>query len=202
MGTGQLCCPACSGNLLTGQVEGFRQYECESCGGVVVGIAVLRQLCGPVGQHIWTAEPAPGENTDVGRCPFCPSQMQPKSVPVGKAAICKACEVVWLDKAAVSSLPVTAAPPPGQPTLETQALRCEQCGAPVVHTWDEQCQYCGAALHPPTKVVVLENGLAEDGQPQYGQSQYSQSQYGQSLTRRRGTSRLAHALAMLMSPVD
>lgn len=192
MGTGQLSCPACSGNLLTGQAEGFRQYACDSCGGVVIGIAALRQLCGPAGQHVWTAEPAPAGSTDVGRCPFCPSQMQPKTVPVGEAAICKTCEVVWLDKPAVSSLPVTATAPSGQPTLETQALHCEQCGAPVVHTWDERCEYCGAALRAPTKVVVLEEGCLDDGRPDSDRP----------LTRSRGTSRLAHALAMMMTPID
>jgi Zn-finger nucleic acid-binding protein len=189
MGTGQSSCPACSGPLITGQVEGFRQYVCDSCGGVVIGIAALRQLCGSVGQHIWTAEPAPAPagNTDAGRCPFCPALMQPKTVPVGKAATCKTCEVVWLDKPAVSSLPVTASVPAGQPTLETQARRCQQCGAPVVHTWDERCQYCGAALHAPTQVVVLESDR-EDNRC--------------TMTRSRGTSRLAHALAMLMTPID
>jgi hypothetical protein len=113
--------------------------------------------------------------------------MQPKTVPVGKAAICKACEVVWLDKPAVSSLPVTATTPSDQPTLETQSFHCQQCGAPVLHSWDERCQYCGAALHAPTQVVVLENDLPDDGR---------------ATTRSHGTSRLAHALAMMMTPID
>jgi len=195
-----LSCPACSGNLTTGQVQGFRQYACDSCGAVVIGIAALRQLCGPAGQHIWTAEPAPEGSTHVGRCPFCPSQMEPRAVPVGKAAICKTCEVVWLDKPALSSLAVTATTPPGQPTLETeatQALHCEQCGAPVLHTWDERCQYCGAALHAPTQVVVLENGCLDDGRPDRDRPMTRST-----MTRSSGTSRLAHALAMMMTPVD
>ena len=177
---------------MTAQVEGFRQYVCDSCGGVVIGIAVLRQLCGPAGQHIWTAERAPAGSADAGRCPFCLSPMQPKAVPTGKAAICRVCEVVWLDKPAVSSLPVTNTTPADQPTLETQALHCQQCGAPVVHTWDERCQYCGAALHAPTQVVVLESGYPEGGRPGDGRA----------LTRSSGTTRLAKALAMLMAPID
>jgi hypothetical protein len=90
--------------------------------------------------------------------------MEPKTVPTGTAAVCRACEVVWLDKQAASSLPVRNSHAQGQPTLETQAqsARCEQCGAPIAHTWDERCQYCGAAIHAPTKVVVLQGAVPED----------------------------------------
>ena len=64
MGSEHLSCPGCGGDLVMGQVEGFRQYVCAGCGGVVIGIAVLRQLSGPLGQHIWTAEPvAPSPGT-------------------------------------------------------------------------------------------------------------------------------------------
>jgi hypothetical protein len=90
--------------------------------------------------------------------------MEPKAVPTGAAAICRACEVVWLDRQALGSLPVRAAEPEGQPTLDTQtqAARCPQCGAPIANSWDEHCRYCGAAIHAPTKVVVLPSGSAED----------------------------------------
>jgi DNA-directed RNA polymerase subunit M/transcription elongation factor TFIIS len=193
MGTGQLSCPACAGHLLTGQVEGLRQYVCDCCAGVVIGIAVLRQLAGPVGQHIWTAEALPGVGVSAGRCPFCSSPMVPKPGPsAGTAAICKGCEVVWLDKTAVSSLPVRTTASPDQTTLETETPRCGQCGAPILHTWDEQCQYCGAAIHAPTKVVLLESDLPEVGRT-----------VPRSIgPRSTGTTRLAHALAMLMTPVD
>jgi DNA-directed RNA polymerase subunit M/transcription elongation factor TFIIS len=147
-----------------GQIEGFRQYVCAGCGGVVIGIAVLRQLSGEVGQHIWTAEPPASAPSRPITCPFCSTAMAPKAVPSGNAATCRACEVVWLDKQVASSLPVRATETAGQPTLEaqSQAARCEQCGAPVLHSWDERCQYCGAALHAPTKVVVLPGAVADD----------------------------------------
>ena len=161
MGSDQLSCPGCSGNLMAGQVEGFRQYLCASCGGVVIGIAALRQLSGPAGQHIWTSEPPPGASRGPVHCPFCSSGMEPKTAPAGSAAICRACEMVWLDKQAVASLPVKATGAADK-TLETEALHCDQCGAPVLHSWDEKCQYCGAALHAPTKVVVLESDAPED----------------------------------------
>ena len=161
MGSEQLVCPGCGGDLAMGQVQGFRQYVCPVCGGLVVGIAVLRQLSGEAGQRIWTAEPSAGTMA-AATCPFCRTKMTPKAVPTGNAATCRVCEVVWLDKQAASSLSVRETDAPSQATLETQseAARCQQCGAPVLHTWDERCQYCGAALHAPTQVVVLREGTA------------------------------------------
>ncbi len=163
MSSEQLSCPGCSGHLEASQVEGFRQYACTECGGAVIGIAVLRQLAGAAGQHIWTAEPGPPAAGPL-RCPFCSQGMEPKTVPDGSAAACKVCEVVWLDNQAVSSLPVRAPSSDGQPSLESeaQAARCAQCGAPIANTWDERCRYCGAAIHAPTKVVVLPSGSPDD----------------------------------------
>jgi len=163
MSSEPLSCPGCSGPLEAGQAEGFRHYVCSQCGGVVIGIAVLRQLAGPAGQRFWTAEPAPAAAGPL-RCPFCSREMEAKTVPTGTAATCKVCEVVWLDKAAVSSLRVQAPGPVGQPSLESEAraARCEQCGAPIANSWDEYCRYCGAAIHAPTKVVVLPSGALDD----------------------------------------
>jgi Zn-finger nucleic acid-binding protein len=183
-----------------GQVEGFRQYVCAGCGGVVIGIAVLRQLSGPLGQHIWTAEPvapSPGTAATPVTCPFCSTAMTLKAVSAGSAATCRACEIVWLDQQAAGSLPVRAAGPQGQPTLETQptlatqsqAARCQQCGAPVLHTWDERCQYCGAALHAPTQVVVLQSDAPEE-----------ENSWDRDATGRRGL--FGDVIGMLSRPVD
>ncbi|HUC15192.1 MAG TPA: hypothetical protein VMS00_12135 [Acidimicrobiales bacterium] len=141
---------------MTGQVDGFRQYLCTSCGGAVIGIAVLRQVSGSA-QHIWTAEPVPAAGPV--HCPFCAAEMESRATQTGSAAICKPCEVVWLDKAAVSSLPAKDAPSASQPTLATETPRCQQCGAPIAHTWDESCPYCGAAIHAPTQVVLFPTEL-------------------------------------------
>jgi len=86
--------------------------------------------------------------------------MGSRAVQTGSAAICRACEVVWLDKAAVSSLPAQDAGSTGQPTLATETPHCEQCGAPIAHTWDENCPYCGAATHAPTQVVLFPTELS------------------------------------------
>jgi hypothetical protein len=86
--------------------------------------------------------------------------MESRAMQIGSAAICKACEVVWLDKAAVSSLPARDVASTGQPTLATETPHCQQCGAPIAHTWDEQCPYCGAAIHAPTQVVLFPTELS------------------------------------------
>jgi hypothetical protein len=77
----------------------------------------------------------------------------------GAAAICKGCEVVWLDKAAVTSLPAKETAPADRPALATGTPHCEQCGAPIAHTWDERCPYCGSAIHAPTQVVLFPTEL-------------------------------------------
>jgi hypothetical protein len=88
--------------------------------------------------------------------------MESRAMKIGSAAICKPCEVVWLDKAAVSSLPAKESAPTGQPALATETPHCGQCGAPIAHTWDERCPYCGAAIHAPTQVVLFPTALPEE----------------------------------------
>jgi Zn-finger nucleic acid-binding protein len=155
MGTDRLLCPGCSGDLLANQVSGLRQYVCTACGGTVLTIAVLRQLEGSLAEHLWTQAASQGPGGGDARCPFCSRLMQPRTVPAGGAAMCKGCEVVWLDKQAVQSLPDKAAAPGTGPTLASEALKCPQCGAPLANSWDERCKFCGSALHAPTQVVVL-----------------------------------------------
>ena len=155
MGTNRLLCPGCSGDLMANQVSGLRQYVCAGCGGTVMTVAVLRQLEGSLAEHLWTEAPAVEAGGGDARCPFCTRLMQPKTIPAGRAAMCKGCEVVWLDKQAVQSLPDKAAAVGHGPTLASQALRCPQCGAPLANSWDERCPFCGSALHAPTQVVVL-----------------------------------------------
>ena len=105
MGTNRLLCPGCSGDLMANQVSGLRQYVCAGCGGTVMTVAVLRQLEGSLAEHLWTEAPAVEAGGGDARCPFCTRLMQPKTIPAGRAAMCKGCEVVWLDKQAVQSLP-------------------------------------------------------------------------------------------------
>ncbi len=150
-GDGYLC-PDCSGQLLSSPLEGRRQYLCQSCGGHVLMIAVLRALSPDTAKLLWFEDP---QGTGPGnlRCPFCTRPMQDKAVASGTAAVCKLCEAVWLDRQAAAQVEVKKMT--DSTSLASATLHCPQCGAPVQTASDDKCAYCGAALHPPTKVVVI-----------------------------------------------
>lgn len=171
----QYLCPGCSGTLMASPIEGFRHYVCPGCGGAVITVAALRQLAGAYAQHLWTEEPSEAPGTGRARCPFCSLEMQLKAVPTGNAAICRACEAVWLSKEAVDTVEVKQPAPGDQPTLSSEALHCQQCGAPVAHSWDETCPYCGASLHAPVQVVVMPESEPDEwgGRGKYGNGQSS-----------------------------
>ena len=145
-------CPDCSGQLLSSPLEGRRQYLCQSCGGHVLMIAVLRALSPDTAKLLWFEDP---QGTGPGnlRCPFCTRPMQDKAVASGTAAVCKLCEAVWLDRQAAAQVEVKKMT--DSTSLASATLHCPQCGAPVQTASDDKCAYCGAALHPPTKVVVI-----------------------------------------------
>lgn len=151
--SGVPACPGCGGPLTLGERDGCRCYTCRSCGGMVVGVAVLRGLLAPgVAQRLWTAEAAASSTVAI-RCPFCSRLMTPRSVDEGRAGVCRPCEMVWLDRAALTRLP--ASPRPQAAPLSTSEVTCPKCGAPVLHSWEERCAYCGAVLVSPTRVLVL-----------------------------------------------
>lgn len=154
-----LQCPGCGGALQRGQVAGCRQYTCQRCQSAVLTMPVLRQLEGRLAQQMWMADDGASEATE--RCPFCRNPMHPKDVGKGRVSVCRGCEAVWLDQEAYEALPANQAPG-APPSLASQSLRCPQCGAPVANTWDEHCAFCRAALHPPTKVVILPSAVLTD----------------------------------------
>lgn len=128
-----------------------RHYICQQCNGWVVAIAVLRKLVvsGIAGQ-IWNGEEA--QNDAVGPCPFCRRPMEGRPVAAGNAAICKTCQVIWLDRTALSALPAATTTPLAAAEHEA---RCENCGAYAASPYDEKCRYCGTSLGPATKVVMV-----------------------------------------------
>jgi Zn-finger nucleic acid-binding protein len=155
-----LPCPGCGAQLTISTTAGKRRYLCAACGGVVCGMAVLRDFAGAEpAQHLWTSaivSDADGEE----RCPFCFAHMHTAGVEHGHAAICKTCEMVWLDKDALSTMTPGTSAQQGQAAADGVS-KCPNCGAPVAHSWDEKCTYCGAALSPATKVIVIEGDPAE-----------------------------------------
>ncbi len=160
-----LVCPGCGGTLQVSVTEAHVRYVCSSCGGLLCGIAVLRKLSDDsAARHLWSGAMVAEGDGHEGRCPFCKVPMKASPVPQGRFWTCKTCEMAWLDPEAITAL----SPPVGRETKgaaasndATSLPRCATCGAAVQHTWDEQCAFCGAALHPPTKVVVVDR----DGDP-------------------------------------
>ena len=130
-----------------------REYVCNLCGGAVAGVAVFRHLLGnDQFGRIWNGEPGPDDNKPP-RCGFCFADMEPRTLEPGHAAICKTCQVIWLDKEALESLTTT---------VQTQALsevgvtRCSYCGAAITSPLDERCRYCGNAFEVAPIVVAPE----------------------------------------------
>jgi hypothetical protein len=77
--------------------------------------------------------------------------METRSLDSGHAAICKTCQVIWLDKAALGSL--TAAVPVAH-LSDISVPKCSNCGAAIGSPLDEKCRYCGAALEAAPAVIV------------------------------------------------
>lgn len=151
----EAACPGCGDGLDVALGDGGRHYECKNCGAVVAGIGILRkELADGTAQGIWAAaEAAPAAAGPP--CPFCRSAMRAAPLDSGHAAICLTCQMVWLDRAALTALPAARSAPQPAASTALAGVRCENCGAPVSATWDERCRYCGAVLKAPASVVVV-----------------------------------------------
>ncbi len=137
---------------------------------MLCGIAVLRHMIGvQPASTIWEQGYFAEDVQPEGPCVFCSNPMRPCPAEHGQVWICKACEMVWLDKDALAAMP--AAGRTGVPAAAVVAaqgqMHCENCGAPVEHTWDETCPYCGAALKAPTQVVVLNDSTTDRLEQQF-----------------------------------
>ena len=145
METEPVRCPGCGGvmTIAVNPAVSSREYVCNTCGGAVAGVAVFRHLIGEhqVGQ-IWIGDP-PAPDEAPRRCGFCFANMEPRGLESGHAAICKTCQVIWLDKDALSSLAVAC---PVSHLSDLPVPRCSNCGAAISSPLDEKCRYCGAAL--------------------------------------------------------
>jgi hypothetical protein len=136
------------------RAEVGREYVCDSCGSAVAGIAVYRKLLGePVAGRIWSGLQPPSEGKPL-RCGFCFSAMQPRSVEGGLAAICRSCQVMWLDKVALESQTSKISP---LRLSQIGVARCGHCGAAVSSPLDRQCRFCKAAFTVEPRDVVLPN---------------------------------------------
>jgi hypothetical protein len=150
-------CPGCGDPMVVGvgTAGGGRQYRCDGCGSTVAGIAVFHHVLGDaVANAVWSGdEPDPGEVSPVV-CGFCFASMHLRQTTVGRAAICRTCQVMWLDREAMEASSRDAPP---RPRLEMGVVRCDNCGAAVPSSLDERCRYCGKAfvLAPPVIVAAM-----------------------------------------------
>jgi DNA-directed RNA polymerase subunit M/transcription elongation factor TFIIS len=160
-------CPGCGKSMVVGVGAGGggRQYHCDGCGSTVAGIAVFHHVLGDgVANAVWSGEePEPGEASPVV-CGFCFGAMHPRQPKAGRAAICRTCQVMWLDREAMEALSEEAPP---RPRLEMDVVRCDNCGAAVPSSLDERCRYCGSAfvLAPP---VIVAPAPAQRGDLEWG----------------------------------
>lgn len=133
---------------------GRRYYACPSCGGVVAGVAVFREMVGQhLGHQLWSSAMSAGTTAGTGRCPFCSLPMRPASVENGEVWVCKACEVAWLDKDAITTL-AAAEGPRIEVSTHDAVPRCENCGAPLLHASDTHCSYCLAPIVRRTTLAL------------------------------------------------
>ena len=155
-------CPGCGESMVVGAGAGGggRQYQCDGCGSTVAGIAVFHHVLGDaVANGVWSsAEPGPGDGSpgacDPVVCAFCFAPMHLRTPKAGRAAICRTCQVMWLDREAMEALSQEAPP---RPRPEMGVVRCDNCGAAVPSSLDERCRYCGSAfvLAPPVIVAPV-----------------------------------------------
>lgn len=143
-----------------------REYVCDGCGSAMAVIGVFRALLNDgVAASIWNGEatlPA-GTSQTSKRCGFCFSEMSPRHVDSGSAAICKTCQVMWLDKEALESLATPTSP---MRLAQVGVARCGNCGAGIPSPLDERCRYCGSAFtrEPQTMAAPMpvRSGVSSD----------------------------------------
>ncbi len=155
-------CPGC-GDLMVvgvGPTGGGRQYRCDGCGSTVAGIAGFHHVLGDaVANAVWSGEePGPDEAQPVV-CGFCFGPMHLRKPKAGRAAICRTCQVMWLDQDAMEASSREA---PARPRLEMGVLRCENCGAAVPSSLDEGCRYCGGRFVPVPPVIAAPVSVQRD----------------------------------------
>ena len=156
MATDPVMCPGCGGAMIMAVSRGAtgREYVCDNCGSAMAGIGVYRALLNDgIAGKIWNGEPAApaGLNRSSKRCGFCFSTMSTRQIDSGSAAICKTCQVMWLDKEALESL---ATPNSPLRLAQVGVARCGNCGAGIPSPLDHKCRYCGSAFSIEPHVIL------------------------------------------------
>jgi len=157
-------CPDCHVELARVVSARGLRYSCVGCGGVAVGLSVLRRtLAEGLATELWMASAAvPEAGTP---CPFCDRALRPTPARDAVVGVCRPCEVMWLDTAAQSRLPGVSAPSAGERLMPE---RCPNCGAPWAPAPDGSCRWCHAVAERavagyPASVARTTAGYTSDG---------------------------------------
>ena len=160
-------CPDCSAPLAVVAAGGARTLECPSCRGRLHGLSPFeRMLAEGVGARVWTGAAA---GSPAGPCPYCSAVMHrpdgDPDAPPG-AAVCRACQEVWLPAAATGWMAAhAAAGSAGAAGAAAPPAECSNCGAPYQPDEEGRCHWCHAQIAAPQPVVVL---VQPEPQPDWG----------------------------------
>lgn len=123
-------CSNCGGPLARTRVKAGIIWKCQACGGVAVGISLLRNLIGNDSVSVLWSQAIHGGGEPGRSCPICSrgmveetTQANGRSLPL---AICIPCEFAWLNAGEFESIPPSTQPEdPQQVWLKTlpQPLR-------------------------------------------------------------------------------
>src|SRR5579859_3155930 len=157
-------CPSCRTPLVRSAGASGLRFQCPSCHGAVVAIAVFRRvLSDGVGTRVWVGS---ADQPQIGLpCGFCSRVMRPTPVAesgsvLATVEICRVCEVVWVPADQASLLPV---PTPTSLAASAPPDRCPYCGAPFEATADGSCPYCHRSVVPAQIVVLGDLGATGAG---------------------------------------
>lgn len=102
-------CPHCAKELALTKIEGGVVYLCPQCGGLLVGLGLLKRKMDPkLVQSVWMKAQSQGRAGNCV-CPTCPHPMKVIEVPIGNSQfdvdVCSNCYHIWFDKAELEKLP-------------------------------------------------------------------------------------------------
>ncbi|MHB9026466.1 MAG: TFIIB-type zinc ribbon-containing protein [Armatimonadota bacterium] len=111
-------CPSCRGLLSEGRDHYGMLWQCPTCGGLALAMAVLRKkLTSPTLTTVWRAAQE-GQGTPGRPCPLCDRRMIEVSSGIGEPPVlvdvCSLCSYLWFDPAEFEKLPAL----PEDPAIE------------------------------------------------------------------------------------
>jgi hypothetical protein len=142
-------CPHGHGELVHSDTNGVHA-TCDVCHGFAVTIWLLGEmLVEGAGSAIWRA--GAGAPAGPDKCPACGQPVpqvaaQPGAAGAATLDVCRNCELVWVEPAAVALLPVLPELAAAAGVASPDPTHCTNCGALAEGDDDGRCRYCRAEL--------------------------------------------------------